>query len=150
MPSEATAIATLRERILGTWRMLAWTRKLVASGEESDALGPNPFGYISYAPDGRVMVFVLRSGRPRPLTNLPSEAERVALFDSMFAYVGTYEVKSDRVIHTLDGSWNELWTGTHQTRFLSFEDGHLIYGTPETVDPMDGKLCTYKVTFERA
>lgn len=150
MSPEATAIAALRERILGTWRMLAWTRKLVPSGEESDALGPNPFGYINYASDGRVMVFVLRSGRPTPLTNLPSEAEKVALFDSMFAYVGTYEVKPDRVIHTLDGSWNELWTGTHQTRLLSFEDDHLIYGTPETVDPMDGKLCTYKVTFERA
>ncbi len=130
--------------------MLSWTRRLVASGEESDALGPNPFGYINYAPDSRVMVFVLRSGRPRPSSNLPSEAEKVALFDSMFAYVGRYEVEANRVVHTLDGSWNELWTGTHQTRLLSFEDGHLIYRTPETVDPMDGKLCTYKVTFERA
>jgi hypothetical protein len=130
--------------------MLAWTRRLAASGEESDALGPNPFGYINYAPDGRVMVFVLRSGRRRPSANPPSDAEKVALFDTMFAYVGTFEVQSDRVIHTLDGSWNELWTGTRQTRLVSFEDGRLVYTTPETVDPMDGKLCTYKVTFERA
>ena len=150
MSSEPQSVSNLCERILGTWRMLSWTRRLVASGEESDALGPNPFGYINYAPDGRVMVFVLRSGRPRPSSNLPSEAEKVALFDSMFAYVGRYEVEANRVVHTLDGSWNELWTGTHQTRLLSFEDGHLIYRTPETVDPMDGKLCTYKVTFERA
>lgn len=53
-------------------------------------------------------------------------------------------------LHTLDGSWNELWTGTRQTRLLSFEDEHLIYTTPETVDPMDGRLCTYRVEFERA
>jgi hypothetical protein len=150
MASEAQSAATLRERILGTWRMLAWTRKLVESGEETDALGPDPFGYINYAPNGRVMVFVLRSGRPRPSNIPPSEAEKVALFDTMFAYVGTYEVESDRGVHTLDGTWNELWTGTRQTRLLSFEDGHLIYTTPETIDPMDGKLCTYKVTFERA
>ena len=130
--------------------MLAWKRKLVESGEESDALGPDPFGYINYAPDGRLMVFVLRSGRPRPSSNLPTEKEKIALFDTMFAYVGTYSVESDRVIHTLDGSWNELWTGTRQIRFLSFEDNHLIYTTPETVDPMDGKACTYKVIFERA
>ena len=75
---------------------------------------------------------------------------KVALFDTMLAYVGTYVVEADRVVHTLDGSWNELWTGTRQTRFLSFEDGNLIYSTPETVDPMNGKLCTYKVSFERA
>ncbi len=95
------------------------------------------------------MVFVLSSGRQKPSANPPSEVEKVALFDTMFAYVGTYQVESDRVVHTVDGSWNELWTGTHQTRLISFEDGHLIYKTPETVDPMDGKLCTYKVTFER-
>jgi hypothetical protein len=54
------------------------------------------------------------------------------------------------VIHTIDGSWNEVWTGTKQTRFLSFEGERLIYTTPETVDPMDGRSCTYRVEFERA
>lgn len=140
----------LRERIQGTWRIVAWTRKLTESGEEADALGPDPFGYLNYAPDGRVMVFVLRSGRRRPSANPPTEKEKIALFDSMFAYVGTYFVEADSVIHTLDGSWNELWTGTRQTRFLSFEGSNLVYTTPETIDPMDGKVCTYKVTFERA
>lgn len=61
-----------------------------------------------------------------------------------------YVVEADRVVHTLTGSWNEHWTGTQQTRFLSFEGDRLVYTTPETVDPIDGKLCTYKVTFERA
>ena len=150
MTTDTQSISELRGRILGTWRMLSWQRKLVESGEESDALGPNPFGYINYASDGHLMVFVLRSGRPRPVTTLPTVQEKVALFDTMFAYVGTYVVENDRVIHTLEGSWNELWTGTQQIRLLSFESGRLIYTTPETVDPMDGKLCTYKVTFERA
>ena len=96
------------------------------------------------------MVFVLKSGRPKPSSNPPTAEEKVALFDSLFAYVGSYTVEADRVVHTLDGSWNELWTGTTQTRLLSFEDGKLIYGTPETIDPMDGKRCTYRVEFERA
>ena len=86
----------------------------------------------------------------RARKNPPTDKEKAALFDTMFAYVGTYVVEADRVIHTLDGSWNELWTGTRQTRLLSFEDRNLVYTTPETVDPMDGKLCTYKVTFARA
>ncbi|GEM_PF-32420 len=142
--------APLHERILGTWRMLAWTRQLVGSNEESDAFGPDPTGYITYAPDGRLIVLALRSDRPRPSGSPPTEREKIALFDSMFAYAGTYTIESNRVIHTLDASWNELWTGTVQTRFISLNNGHLVYTTPETVDPMDGKLCTYKVTFERA
>ncbi len=47
MTSKTQSVTTLSKRTPGTWRMLAWTRRLVASGEESDALGSNPFGYIN-------------------------------------------------------------------------------------------------------
>ncbi|MGN6806734.1 MAG: lipocalin-like domain-containing protein [Trinickia sp.] len=140
---------SLRAKILGTWRMQAWTRRIVDTGELTDALGPHPFGYINYSADGRVMVFVLKSGRLMPTSNPPSNEDKIALFDSMFAYVGTYVVQSDRVIHTVDGSWNELWTGTQQIRLITVEGARLVYRTPETVDPMDGQLCTYEVTFSR-
>lgn len=140
----------LRQQILGTWRMVSWTRSLVPSGEQQDAFGPAPFGYLNYAPDGRLMVFVLKCGRPRPKCSTLTAEEKVALFDTLFAYVGSYTVEADRVIHKLDGSWNELWTGTTQIRLLSFEDGKLVYASPETADPMDGKRCTYRVEFERA
>lgn len=150
MTEDAPMSIDSRSRIIGTWRLLSWRRKVVDTGEESDPLGPDPFGYINYAPEGRVMVFVLKRGRPKPGSSPPTDAEKVALFDSLFAYVGTYAVDRDRVVHTLDGSWNELWTGTQQTRLLGFEDGRLIYTTPEAVDPMTGELCTYRVTFERA
>ncbi|MFX1766024.1 lipocalin-like domain-containing protein [Paraburkholderia sp. A1RI-2L] len=139
----------LRTKILGTWRMHAWTRRVVDTGELTDALGPHPFGFINYSADGRVMVFVLKSGRLVPASSRPTNEEKIALFDSMFAYVGTYVVESDRVIHTLDGSWNELWTGTQQIRFITLQGAQLVYRTPETIDPMDGRLCTYEVTFSR-
>ena len=126
MSSETSNPSALRAEILGTWRMLSWTRLVVGTNEQTDALGPNPFGYINYAPDGRLMVFVLKSGRPKPESNPPTAEEKLALFDTLFAYVGTYTVEQDRVVHKLDGSWNELWTGTTQTRLLSFEDGNLI------------------------
>jgi hypothetical protein len=150
MTSDSQKISSLTARIIGTWRMLSWKRIPVPAGEESDALGPDPFGYINYAPDGRLMVFVLKSGRPKPKAVPPTDEEKIKLFDTLFAYVGSYRVEADRVIHTLDGSWNELWTGTQQTRFIDFEDGKLIYTSPETVDPMDGRACTYRVMFERA
>ena len=150
MSSPPPDSGTPRERIFGTWRMLAWKRIVTATDVRSDALGPNPFGYINYSPDGRLMVFVLKADRPRPKAAPPTDEEKIALFDSLFAYVGRYEVEADRVVHTIEGSWNELWTGTTQTRLLSFENDKLVYTTPETIDPMDGQLCTYRVEFERA
>lgn len=60
---EQPPAAALRARVIGTWRRLAWKRQLIDSSDESDALGPDPFGYINDAPDGRVMG--LRAA-PRP------------------------------------------------------------------------------------
>jgi hypothetical protein len=140
----------LRDLVVGTWRMLSWRRIPADGGGETDALGPDPFGYLNYSPDGRLMVFVLKSGRPKPKGSLPTPEEKVALFDTLFAYVGSYTVEADRVVHQLDGSWNELWTGTTQVRLVSFRAGRLVYTTPPTIDPMDGKPCTYRVEFERA
>src|SRR5574337_2125887 len=108
MATLAPEIAPLHEKIVGTWRMLSWKRLSIPGGEEADALGTNPFGYINYAPDGRVMVCVLQAGRPRATANPPTDAEKLAVYDSLFAYGGTYTVEDDCVIHSIDGSWNEL------------------------------------------
>jgi hypothetical protein len=50
--------------LLGTWKMVSWTRKVLATGEVSDAMGPDPIGYIAYHADGRMMALVLKSDRP--------------------------------------------------------------------------------------
>ena len=36
------------DALLGTWKMVSWTKEVVATGETCDALGPDPAGYISY------------------------------------------------------------------------------------------------------
>jgi hypothetical protein len=48
------------------------------------------------------MVLVLKSDRKKPVGLVPTPEEKLALYDTMFAYSGTYTVKSDRVIHHLD------------------------------------------------
>ena len=116
-------------------------------------VGLDHYALLSSDPERSTRVYEQIGGLkvgPRPKLSVPTPEEKIALYDTLFAYVGTYVVESDRVIHTLDGTWNELWTGTKQTRLLAFEGDRLVYRTPETVDPMDGKLCTYRVEFERA
>jgi hypothetical protein len=102
----ATKLTPLtRDLVLGSWRMISWTYRVVATGEKRDALGQNPRGFIVYTPE-RVMILVLNNNRKRPLQLPPADDEKIALFDTMFAYSGTYTVEPDRVIHHLDMSWN--------------------------------------------
>jgi Lipocalin-like domain len=138
------------ERLLGTWKMMSWTIEDLISGEKSHGLGENPAGYITYSPDGRVMVLVLRGARKRPAGLVPTDAEKIALYDSMFAYAGTYSVDDEKVLHHIDMSWNEAWTGTTQIRFLKLHGDQLTYISAPAQNPMNGRDCVHTVIFRRA
>lgn len=138
------------ERILGTWKILAWTVEDLATGERSDAMGAQPNGYITYTPDGRVMVLVCSSERPRPAGLVPTNDEKTALYDTMFAYAGSFSIDGRKVVHHIDASWNEAWNGTHQTRFYELRDGLLHYVSAPARNPMTGRDCVHTVIFRRA
>ncbi len=107
--------------------MVSWTTEDLISGEKSPGLGENPAGYITCSPEGRLMVMVLRGDRTKPAGLVPTDAEKIALYDSMFAYAGTFSVDDERVLHYFDMSWNEAWTGTTQIRFLRLQGDQLTY-----------------------
>ncbi len=78
----------------------------------------------------------------------PSDSERVALYDTMFAYAGTYSVEAGKVIHHVDISWNEVWTGTNQIR--SFEvNGNTLTLTTNIKDPRSDMDVHYALVWER-
>jgi Lipocalin-like domain len=141
---------TVAERILGSWRMTSWQIEDLASGETRDAFGPNPHGYISYTADGRVMVLVLKTDRGRPAALVPTNEEKLALYDSMFAYAGTYTVDAEKVVHHIDMSWNQSWTGTSQIRFLRLQGDRLTYVGAPARNPMNGRDCLHTVIFQRS
>ena len=76
--------------LLGTWKMVSWQREVLATGEQFDALGPDPVGFINYGPDGRMFAIVIQKDRAAPAGPVPSDAEKLRLFNSMLAYAGTY------------------------------------------------------------
>src|SRR4029078_2901542 len=82
----------IQEQLLGTWKMLAWRRQVVATGEVSDALGPEPRSFITYTADTRVMVLVVKRDRPMPSNLTPTPAEKIALYDRLFPVFATHNV----------------------------------------------------------
>ena len=129
--------------------MLSWRREFADTGEQIDALGADPLGFVSYSADGRVHALVVKADRPPPAKVPPSENEKLALFDSMLAYAGTYTLHDDHVVHHLDVSWNQAWTGTDQIRFYRLNGSALeIWGAPGP-DPYTGRTVVHRITFEK-
>jgi Lipocalin-like domain len=125
--------------LLGTWKMVSWQRESVATGERADALGPDPLGFINYGADGRMFAIVIQKDRDPPAGPVPTDDEKLRLFNSMLAYAGTYTLYDDRVVHHIDASWNQAWTGTDQVRFYKIDGDVLTITGAPAKDPTTGQ-----------
>ena len=57
----------------------------------------------------------------------------------MVAYAGTYRIEGDKVLHRVDISWNQAWTGTTVERFYKVEGDTLTITTPVVKSVLDGQ-----------
>jgi hypothetical protein len=135
--------------LLGTWKLVSIVRKEVPSGASTDLLGPDPVGFINLGADGRMIVCIARSDRPRPSGGKISAKEAEELFRGLISYAGAVSVKGNEITFHVEVSWNELWTGTDQKRLFKLENGRAVLSTPVSPDPVDGKLSVRSMTWER-
>jgi hypothetical protein len=133
--------------LLGTWRLKSYV-VTTAEGERLTPYGENPVGYLSYSSDGRMQVIAVAEERIIPDAAHPTAPERAALYDTMFAYAGSYSVVNGKVRHQVDTSWNGVWTGTEQIRGCELEGNTLIL-TTLFPDPETGALTHYAVAWEK-
>ena len=133
--------------LLGTWKLRSHVVTTPA-GERLTPYGEKPKGYLTYSADGRMQVIGAADGRTAPASGSPSENERVVLYDTMFAYAGTYSLDRTKVIHHVDVSWNEVWSGTEQIRLFDV-DGNILTLRTHIPDPVTGMEADYAVVWER-
>jgi len=139
-----------QEVLEGTWKLVSSTRTNTTTGATTDSFGPNPLGYITYGKDGRMMVLITRSDRPKPdSTDKMTDEQRSRLFSSMLAYSGTYKFDGETIEHHIDGSWNQVWTGTTQIRNVKKDRDRLIYTTQPDLSPIDGSMGFATVVWEK-
>ena len=106
------AFADDSAKLLGVWKMTSWTRHEIATGKDGKLFGEQPGGYLIFTKAGHFMWTGFKDQRPRPAAAEPTDAERVALFKTMYAYNGTYKVEGDKIVDSVEGAWNEGWVGT--------------------------------------
>ena len=136
--------------LLGTWRLKTYVVATAAGERRPTPYGENPTGYLSYSADGRMQAIAAAKGRIVPVGAAPPDNQRVALYDTMFAYAGTYSysVEAGTVIHHVDISWNETWTGTDQIRHFEVS-GNTLTLTTRITDPASGTEAHYAVVWEK-
>ena len=95
----AQANDKLRDRLIGSWKLVSAMREEISSGEKTPFLGENPTGFLHYMPDGRMLALITRAGRKPPAGNVATPAEAEGLIRSMIAYGSRYECVGDEVLH---------------------------------------------------
>ena len=147
MTTSKVPFLTDKNLLLGTWKMTSYV-VTTAAGERSTPFGESPTGYLSYSADGRMQVIGAANGRRVTASGSPPDHERVMLYDTIFAYAGTYSLEGGKVIHHVDISWNEVWTGTDQIRLVEV-NGSVLTLTTHIPDPVSGSETVYAVVWEK-
>jgi hypothetical protein len=113
----------LKSELVGLWRLVEAKREYVDTGETVDMFGPNPTGYLMFAPGGRMMALL-------------TAADRVSVRDQQItAYAGTYSVDGNSWVTDVDVAWTPDWLGTKQSREFVIEDGELRIRSMEMTHP---------------
>lgn len=133
--------------LVGNWKIVSL--KVVVDGEpRQDLYGARPKGYLIVTPQGRLISILTGDGRKFGT----GDADRAALFRTMFAYSGSYRVERDKLIINVDTSWNEDWNGSQQVRSFHIEGNRLSLdspATPEVSARFPGNAAVFTSIWER-
>ncbi len=126
--------------LLGTWKLISVTATLPDGSIKPEVFGANPTGYITYTPEGKMMVIFSKSNRPplsgnarSPLSDaihsVPAE-ERAQAFTTFNAYAGTYNISGNTVIHHVEVASMPNRIGQSLIRTFSVNGNRVTLKTP--------------------
>jgi len=134
-----TAMRSAENPLVGTWKLKSYVREVAATGERYNERGEHPNGYLSYSADGRMYAIITWENRITPREVVPTDEERIKLFSTMIPYAGTYTFDAEKVVHHVDISWNQNWTGTDQVRFYKLDGNTLTITSALSRNFTDGR-----------
>lgn len=131
--ASALANAQAPNPLVGTWRLVSFASEILETKVVRYPFGAHPGGFITYTPDGRMMTVLVNPSRKPPAAPAATDAEALGLYRTLIAYGGTYRIDGNKVVHHLEVSWNQAWTGTDQKRFFKVEANQLTLTTAPLV-----------------
>jgi Lipocalin-like domain len=145
----ASAARSADNPLIGTWKLKSYVREVAATGERYNERGEHPNGYLAYSADGRMYAIITWENRIAPQDVVPTNDERIKLFGTMISYAGTYTFDAEKVVHHVDISWNQNWTGTDQVRFYKLDGDTLTITSALAKNFTDGREGRSILVWER-
>jgi len=146
--SQPAASQDLASQIVGVWKWTSSTNKEVETGKINHPYGENPSGQIVYTKGGHVVFALAGDNRKTPASPV-TDADRIALFNTLSAAGGTYKVEGNTLTVTYTTSWNQTWTGVKQKRQIEIAGNKLTITSEPVKSTQTGKDIIFVATYER-
>ncbi len=98
-----------QQSLVGTYKIIS--QDIEVSGTATQPYGKAPRGYLVLTPT-RLIIFYTSDSRKFGT----SVDDKVALFETLSGWTGTYRVEGGKIIIAVDASWVENWNGKNQVR----------------------------------
>jgi hypothetical protein len=113
-------------------------------GTLREPLGKVPRGYSVITPT-HIIAVITGEGRKSG----SSIQAKAALYNTLTAYSGEYRIEGNRLVTSVDASWDEVWNGTQQRRNFTVEGKHLTLTTDSApFGPDPTKMFAVCITWE--
>ncbi|MGO4474674.1 lipocalin-like domain-containing protein [Massilia sp. 2TAF26] len=152
--STTTTTASLRERLIGAWKLVSYVEQPVDGSAPFYPFGETPQGIIMYTPDGFMSAQLCHAQRT-PFASgdwfkgTPEEYEAEA--SSYIAYTGPFHVDEElqSLTHSMFISLFPNWKGQTQPRVVKIEGDYLYLGTASPIQSQ-GKTVNSALKWKRA
>jgi len=144
----AAAAQDLATQLTGVWKLTSSMVKQLDTGATAPLFGERPGGVAVFTRGGHFTWGWVGDGRKAPAGPIPSDVERVALYNTSAFGSGTYRVEGSTVSLRYDSSWNQSWTGTERKAQMQVSGKTLTWTSPP-FKSLDGKDVIAISTLER-
>lgn len=135
--------------LYGTWKLVSVTRKVADTGAMEYPRGKAPNGYVSFGRDGRVTGIIVSEKRPKPESVAKlTDQQRVALFNTVNAFAGTYKLSGNKLTYKFDLTHNEILDRA-EAREIKLEGRRLTMVNEPARSSVDGKMVTTTTVWEK-
>ena len=128
------ATGPVEQKFLGTWRLVGVDREEAATGKKLD-VDTQQSGFISYTPDGRMMVIIAR--------HIDGQEDEVT------CYAARWHVEGDSVVHDVELAGRAPWKGTRQVRGFQFNADRLTLSPPVSEDYIHGSVTRRSLEWQK-
>ena len=112
----------LAQSLVGTYKLVGIEREL--DGKVQPQPAKPRHGYIVITP--RIVAMFYTDGDRKYVA---SEKEKAALWDTLTAYSGAYRLDGNKIVVSVDTSWNEFYVGTQLIRDWKVQGNRLTFSS---------------------